>query len=41
MDRIIKDEGFEARKLSWQELGFKVGLKISMPVQLAVQWEIQ
>jgi hypothetical protein len=23
MDRIIEDEGFEARKLSWQELGVK------------------
>ncbi|KAF1938272.1 hypothetical protein EJ02DRAFT_354942 [Clathrospora elynae] len=27
MDRIMKDEGLEARKLSWQELGFEVGLE--------------
>jgi hypothetical protein len=27
MDRIIEEEGFEARKLSWQELGFEVGLE--------------
>jgi hypothetical protein len=27
MDRLIKEEGFEARKLSWQELAFEVGLE--------------
>jgi hypothetical protein len=27
MDRIIKEEGFEARKLPWNELGFEVGLE--------------
>lgn len=27
MDRIIQEEGFEARKLSWLELGFEVGIE--------------
>ena len=27
MDRLIKEEGFEARKLSWQDLAFEVGLE--------------
>jgi hypothetical protein len=27
MDRLIKEEGFEVRKLSWVELGFEVSLE--------------
>jgi hypothetical protein len=27
MDRIIREEGFEARKLSWEELGWEAGVE--------------
>ena len=27
MDRLLREEGFKARKLSWQDLGFEAGVE--------------